>query len=852
MPPPGALRQRPDQVLSLRKRKNSELWKWMFSYLGQYKRKFTLLLMALFILTGLGAYLPTLSKIIIDEGILALDTTGDAWQSTIRLITIYGVIMAIVYLGTGIVDYSMGKIGTNVVASIRNDIFENVQNMSMDYFDQMKTGDIISRATNDVDELDVIFGGQFAIILATIFQAVLIVILMLLINWRLALLSFTMLPVMMILMHFIKPKVQKAFMKTRRKISNLTRITEQNISGMKEIQGFGRQREAFNDYERANRENQQAFLYARKLMSFLIPLMLFIANFFVLWLIGIGALSIIGDIVIFQEPITIGDLSAFSTYLTQLIFPVIMLSMFMAIAEGALASADRICEILNQQNSLLDPEDPHSIEEIKGEIAFRNVTFQYKERELGKKEPLRLIDPVKGEKILRRSLLSVPGSKSILYTEYLEKLKNRDRTAYELLLSLDPRISLIFVQQEQQIREDAMAFLLNLSNEDLEPFLPQFLTTLKAFGKLPKETQKTHSIKESLQYAQKLDEILEDPLFLPLAAKEVHRRILQEEQAAASVQEETPEEAENETHQEETFDKRELLEQQLQGMARRTLIKILSDPKIPKEISDEFPESVKRVIHVAQKQEGFQVGPVLKDVSFEIQPGKTAAFVGETGAGKSTIIKLIARFYDLQENMGEILIDGVNIKDFKKEELRKLIGMVPQDNFTFSGTILENLSYGLPMDQKLEVNEELLNVARYLGLHDFVMKEPQGYYSYLQEQGKNLSVGQRQLICLARVLLTDPKILILDEATSSIDPFTEKVIQNAIDKVRENRTTIIIAHRLSTIRDADEIFVMGDGKIIEHGSHEELMEMGGIYSNLVHVQKGPNSENISSWPTNRG
>lgn len=228
---------------------------------------------------------------------------------------------------------------------------------------------------------------------------------------------------------------------------------------------------------------------------------------------------------------------------------------------------------------------------------------------------------------------------------------------------------------------------------------------------------------------------------------------------------------------------------------------------------------------------GYEPGlPVLHGISLEARPNETIALVGPTGAGKSSIINLLCRFYDVDE--GEILVDGIDIRDVTVESLRRNMGIVLQDTFIFSGTVRDNIRYG-----RLDAtDEEVERAAKIVGAHDFIMRLPDGYDTEVRERGSRLSVGQRQLLSFARALLADPRILILDEATSSVDAYTEYLIQKALEKLFEGRTSIVIAHRLSTIRNADRIYVIQDGRVAEVGNHEELMAKGGLYKSLYEKQ----------------
>jgi ATP-binding cassette subfamily B protein len=224
---------------------------------------------------------------------------------------------------------------------------------------------------------------------------------------------------------------------------------------------------------------------------------------------------------------------------------------------------------------------------------------------------------------------------------------------------------------------------------------------------------------------------------------------------------------------------------------------------------------------------GYEDGTkVLDDVTFKINPGETIALVGPTGAGKTTIVNLISRFYDTQG--GEVLIDGKNVKNVDLESLRSQMGIMLQDTFLFSATIKENIRYG-----KLDAtDEEVIAAAKAVSAHEFIMNLENGYDTEVNERGSRLSVGQRQLISFARALLANPRILILDEATSNIDTQTERLVQRGIQKLLHGRTSFVIAHRLSTIRDCDKIMVVNDGKIVEAGTHDELMKSKGLYHSL--------------------
>ena len=271
---------------------------------------------------------------------------------------------------------------------------------------------------------------------------------------------------------------------------------------------------------------------------------------------------------------------------------------------------------------------------------------------------------------------------------------------------------------------------------------------------------------------------------------------------------------------------------QSSAAASERVFEFLEEPE--EEQTAENPVSVKNLTGDVQFEHvSFGYNPdkiIIHDFSADITNGQKIAIVGPTGAGKTTMVKLLMRFYDV--NSGEIMVDGHNIKDFNRSELREMFGMVLQDTWLFSGTIMENIRYG-----RLDAtDEEVIAAAKAAHIHNFIMQQPGGYQMVLDEETSNISQGQKQLLTIARAILADNKILILDEATSSVDTRTEMQIQKAMNNLMKGRTSFVIAHRLSTIKDADLILVMKDGDIIEQGNHKELLEKGGFYAELYNSQ----------------
>jgi len=263
--------------------------------------------------------------------------------------------------------------------------------------------------------------------------------------------------------------------------------------------------------------------------------------------------------------------------------------------------------------------------------------------------------------------------------------------------------------------------------------------------------------------------------------------------------------------------------------------RILDLLKTPKQIisGTQIPKNIKGEIHLSGISFDYKTRPnILSDIEIKVSSGDTVAFVGPTGAGKSTITKLILRFYD--PTKGSVMLDGVDIRDLDLDKYREAIGLVSQDVFLLDGSVYENILYG----NHNATEEQVIEAAKIAEVHEFVESLPQGYHTLVGERGQKLSGGQKQRISIARAVLKNPPILILDEATSNVDNETEAAIQRSLDKLIVDRTTLVIAHRLSTIRNADCIYVLDNGKMVEQGTHDKLLNLNGQYASLWRVQTG--------------
>ena len=528
----------------------------------------------------------------IDRYILRGDVPGLLWTMLILL----GVYVAGTLATLGQIR-QVGGVGQRVLASLRERIFDRLLRLPLRYFDRRPVGDLMSRVTNDVDTLNQLLSQGFTQLLGSFFSLIGIVVAMLLLDWRLALVCFTIIPVMLLVNVYFARRARRAFRTTRETVGDVTAGLQEEITGVREAQAFNRTEANIARFRERNAANRTANVQAVAITSSFAPAIDVLSTLATAVVIGYGGYLVV------TGTLSVGLLAAFLIYVQQFFRPIQLASQVYTQAQAALAGGERIYNILDEDPEPPDPPGMPSLGTIEGRIEFEGVTFGYE-----------------------------PGR------------------------------------------------------------------------------------------------------------------------------------------------------------------------------------------------------PVIHDVSFEIEPGQTVALVGPTGAGKTTIANLVPRFYDATG--GSVRVDGRDVREVKRESLREGIATVLQEPFLFSGTVAENIGYG----RQDATREEVEAAARVASAHDFVSELPDGYDTVLGGGGGNLSQGQRQLLSFARAVLANPRILILDEATSNIDTRTEALIQRALGTLLEGRTSIVIAHRLSTIRTADLILVVADGRIAERGTHAELLEKSGLYADLYRRQ----------------
>ncbi|MHA1476509.1 MAG: ABC transporter transmembrane domain-containing protein [Promethearchaeota archaeon] len=571
------------------------LWKWMFSYLKEYKWRLIPLLGFLVIFTAVAAFIPYLQQQIIDEGLL-----GGNWTLVINLLLVYGLFTIGSTIGSGIVNYSMGKIGTNVVYKVREEIFDNLQNMSMDYYDKSHSGDIISIATNDVDQLTMVFGGQLSLVIADAFRGLLIIILMLVMNWELALLSFLVIPTFLIFMKVLQKKAKSAFKVSRKAISEVTQKAEENISGMKVIQAYGKQSSAAREFDEANVKNQQATMKIRKIFAYYIPIIFFVMGIFSSLVLLYGGSAIVDGVSLFGNTISLGTLNAMSNYLMQLFMPIMSIAMFQQFAEGALAASERIYKLLNEKSEIPDSKEPVEFSDVKGEIQFKNVTFQYSERET--KNEIDVDDhlPESMPKERREQLKHLQQLPEDVRKETLRKIPEQQRMNFSKMLHLMKETSEISAKKITKAKKEREHKKIRHKMSEMNDELMQ-------------------SRRESMQ------KMMNDPENILKLSLELEKQLRGEKGSSLSSG-----------------------DGEMGGgggsgggggmlskIPRSQMLTILSSDKVSDDIFEQFSPIVKQLIkeHKEIEEHKLSKGEIIKDVSFTIPAGKTIAIVGPTGAG---------------------------------------------------------------------------------------------------------------------------------------------------------------------------------------------------------------------------
>jgi ATP-binding cassette subfamily B protein len=590
--PPGPGRHM--SLLSEKPKETIKTLKKLFKYLKKYKLYFLLSFVCVLGNSILSLIAPYLVGKAIDTYIIPKRLTG--FENFLFLIfLVYAFNSILVYIQS----FTMANISQNVGYDLREDAFDCIHKLSLKTIDKRTTGDIMSRITNDIDMINMTLATSILQFFSGIIMLFGTCVMMIILSPVLTLFSLILIPLMIFITKIISGKTRKYFFLQQTKLGELNGLAEEDITGLKIIKIFGKEEKEIEKFEKINEELKKYGINAQKFAGIMPPLINFLNNISFVIIGGIGGTFVL------KKMVTIGTIVSFINYVKQFTRPLNELANQFNTIQTAIASAERVFEIMEEEKEKEDDTEAMELKEIKGEVEFKNVYFAY----------------------------------------------------------------------------------------------------------------------ENKKY-------------------------------------------------------------------------------------------------------------VLKNVSFKIPAGKIIAIVGPTGAGKTTMINLLARLYEIEK--GEILIDGYDIRKIKKENLRSFLGVVLQDTYLFAETIKENIRYG-----KLEAtDDEIQNACKISNAEKFILNLSKKYETILSDGGQSLSQGQRQLIAIARAILAEPRILILDEATSNIDTKTEMYVQKSMMNLMKGKTNFVIAHRLNTIKNADLILVLNEGEIIEKGTHQELMNKKGFYYNLFKSQFG--------------
>ena len=524
-------------------------------------------------------------------------------------------------------------IGQRVMSDLRLELFTHLQGLSISYFDRNPVGRLMTRITSDVETLNELFSSGVVTVFGDVFTLIAIMTMMLVVDWRLAVVASAVIPLMLLVAAVFRRSVREAFHDIRIRVARINSFLQEHLSGMRVVQLFGREEVTAREFAVINKDHLSAHLRSITVYALFFPAVEFLGS------VALGALLWYGGLRVLDQTLTVGVLAAFIQLTRRFFQPLQDLAEKYNLLQSAMASSERIFRLMDTQPTVLEPAHPKRLARpVRGEVVFEDVWFRY--------------DGQTG----------VPSSRFRADNDSTERQNSE----------LGTRNS-----------------------------------------------------------------------------------------------------------------------------------------------SDNW---------------------VLKGVSFTARPDQTLAIVGHTGAGKTTIISLLLRFYDPQR--GRITLDGVDLRELPLAQLRELVGFVQQDLFLFTGNILHNLTLDAPISP-----ERAHEAAARVGADRFINRLPDTYAHILGERGRNLSVGERQLLSFARALARDPRILVLDEATSSVDAEAEAQIQAALAELMKGRTTLVVAHRLSTILHANEILVLHHGEVAERGSHRELLARKGLYERLYRLQlRGPTRE----------
>jgi ATP-binding cassette subfamily B protein len=542
----------------------------------------------------------------------ATATTNDYVRGLGSLMLLVAGLYALGALAAGLQFYLMTWSGQHILKTLRVQVFRHLQRLSLGYFAENEAGNIMSRLTNDMDTIQQAIGFALVSVTSGGILIVWIAYNMLSKNWRYALLCMAVLPFMILATLWISAQARRAYRRTRVEIGRVNADLQETISGVREVQAFGREEANIEHFRGVSGAYRDANIHAVSYTAALSPVLEALGYVAVAIVTIVGGLALLRGGTLFGSAVSLGLIVTFLGYVQRFNQPIQQIAMLWANIQSAVAGAERIFGLLDVVPRVQDKPGAKPMPAIRGEVEFDEVWAAYKEEE-----------------------------------------------------------------------------------------------------------------------------------------------------------------------------------------------------------------------------------PVLRGVSFRAEPGQTVAIVGPTGAGKTTIINLIPRFYDV--TAGSVRVDGLDVRDVQGDSLRRQIGIVLQDTFLFTETVMDNIRYG-----RIEAtDEEVIAAAKLAHADDFITRLPQGYQTQLGERGTGLSQGQRQLIAIARAALADPRLLILDEATSSVDSRTERQIQRAMETLLEGRTSFVIAHRLSTIRNADQVLFIENGEIVERGTHEELLAARGAYFRL-YMSKFAEEEDVAS------